>query len=99
MPENTGPRGPLEEILDTIRARFGCDARFLAAEWVGESLRGGHAWRGTVLLFELVDPAPASVCYALLAEGRTAGDAVLVLGSERVYSAESAVREHTRLQA
>jgi len=79
---------PISNFERAIKETHGAKARLLGRERVDQPFGGAHAWRGEVLVFELLDHPSASRCYAWEVEGGI----TTVLGGGTVDTAIGAVR-------
>ena len=84
----------MESQRRAIRDLHGCDSTWVKSVAVTETFRGEIVWRGTVEVFDLIDHATATRCYAWshAVDGSEKRRYVAVLHEGPVDSAEAAVR-------
>ncbi len=79
---------PLSTFQEAIQATHGSRSKLAARVPIVERFKGRIVWKGTVLVFELLDHPTAPRCYAWEVDGRVAA----VLHEPPVDSPQAAVR-------
>ena len=94
---NSTTIGDLSELQSAIRRQFECRSVFRGAVVIREQfLSDCQVWKGTVLIFDLLDYPTGSRCYAWSSpvEGTAQQEYVSILHRGPVDSPRAAVRAH-----
>jgi hypothetical protein len=90
----SGVVAPIETLIEAIRNLHGCKAVWIESVPVIETFRGNIVWEGEVQVFELIDHATATRCYAWFYDVDDSGKRKFfaVLDQGPVNSPQTAVR-------
>jgi len=89
--------GDLSELKQAIHRQLECDSVFRGAEVIREQfLSDAQIWKGTVLIFDLLDHQTCSRCYvwSYPVEGTRQEEYAVILHTGPVDSPRAAVRAH-----